>query len=234
MPDKKIVIAIDGYSSCGKSTLAKSLAGKLGYTFIDSGAMYRAVTLYALRNNMIRNGTADRKAIIEALKDINITFIFNPGTLQNTTWLNGENIEEEIRKLDVSEYVSPVSAIREVRQAMVQQQQEMGKNKGVIMDGRDIGTVVFPEAELKIFMTADPEVRAQRRFLELTGKGMQVNIDEIRKNIEHRDQYDQNREESPLRKAEDAIVLDNSLLTHDQQLQWALEQALQKISANEN
>lgn len=234
MPDKKIVIAIDGYSSCGKSTLAKSLAGKLGYTFIDSGAMYRAVTLYALRNNMIRNGTADRKAIIEALKDINITFIFNSGTLQNTTWLNGENIEEEIRKLDVSEYVSPVSAIREVRQAMVQQQQEMGKNKGVIMDGRDIGTVVFPEAELKIFMTADPEVRAQRRFLELTGKGMQVNIDEIRKNIEHRDQYDQNREESPLRKAEDAIVLDNSLLTHDQQLQWALEQALQKISANEN
>lgn len=234
MPDKKIVIAIDGYSSCGKSTLAKSLAGKLGYTFIDSGAMYRAVTLYALRNNMIRNGAVDRKAIIGALKNIHITFLFNPETLQNTTWLNGENIEEEIRKLDVSEYVSPVSAIREVRQAMVQQQQEMGKRKGVIMDGRDIGTVVFPQAELKIFMTADPEVRAQRRFLELTGKGMEVNIDEIRKNIAHRDQYDQNREESPLRKADDAIVLDNSRLTHDQQLQWALEQALQKINPDEN
>jgi len=234
MPDKKIVIAIDGYSSCGKSTLAKSLAGKLGYTFIDSGAMYRAVTLYALRNSMIQDGTVDTKAVIEAIKDINITFIFNPVTLQNTTWLNGENVEEEIRKLDVSEYVSPVSAIREVRQAMVHQQQEMGKRKGVIMDGRDIGTVVFPEAELKIFMTADPEVRAQRRFLELTGKGMQVNIDDIRKNIEHRDHYDQTREESPLRKAEDALVLDNSLLTHDQQLQWALEQALLKIDPDEN
>lgn len=234
MPDNKIVIAIDGFSSCGKSTLAKSLAAKLGYTFIDSGAMYRAVTLYALRNNMILNGTVDRKAIIEALKDIHITFIFNPETLHNTTWLNGENVEEEIRKLDVSEYVSPVSAIREVRQAMVHQQQEMGKRKGVIMDGRDIGTVVFPDAELKIFMTADPEVRAQRRFLELAGKGMQVNIDEIRKNIEHRDQYDQNRQESPLRKAGDAIVLDNSTLTLDQQLQWALEQALHIISRNEN
>lgn len=234
MPENKIVIAIDGYSSCGKSTLAKSLAGKLGYTFIDSGAMYRAVTLYALRNHMILNGIVDKKAIIEALKDINITFIFEPETLQNTTWLNGENVEEEIRRLDVSEYVSPVSAIREVRQAMVQQQQEMGKKKGVIMDGRDIGTVVFPEAELKIFMTADPEVRAQRRFLELTGKGIQVDIADIRKNITHRDQYDQNREESPLRKADDAVVLDNSFMTHDQQLHWALEQALRKIRTHEN
>jgi cytidylate kinase len=226
---KKIVIAIDGYSSCGKSTLAKSLARRLGYIFIDSGAMYRAVTLYAIRNNLITGGIPDKDSIIAATGDMQITFRFDPESEKNTTYLNGEDIEEEIRKLEVSEFVSPVSAIREVREAMVRLQQTMGAQKGIVMDGRDIGTVVFPHAELKIFMTADPEIRAQRRFLELQPKGLDISLDEIRRNISQRDFIDQNREESPLRRADDAIVLDNSHLTLQEQLDWATNKALEII-----
>jgi len=222
MYSENIIIAIDGYSSCGKSTLAKSLARKLKYIYIDSGAMYRAVTLFALRNNWIKNGKPDISSILNGLKEISITFTFDPETERNTTFLCGENIEEEIRRLEVSENVSPVSAIREVRQEMVHLQREIGKDKGIVMDGRDIGTVVFPGAELKIFMTADPEIRAERRFLELKQKGIVVSMDEIRENIARRDFMDQNRDESPLRKAADAVVLDNSYLTPEQQLSWAL------------
>lgn len=231
MSDKKIIIAIDGFSSCGKSTMAKSLARELGYIYIDSGAMYRAVTLYALRNNWIPNGNPNVKAIISGIENINITFRFDPATEKNTSFMNGENIEEEIRRLEVSENVSPVSTIKEVRQAMVKLQQQMGANKGIVMDGRDIGTVVFPEAELKIFMTADPEIRAQRRFLELSKKGQAVSMEEIRQNINQRDYIDQNREESPLKKADDAIVLDNSFLSPEQQLQWTIQQAKARIDS---
>ena len=234
MTHKKIIVAIDGYSSCGKSTLAKSLARELGYTYIDSGAMYRVVTLYALRNNLIKEGRPEVKGILEALDSISITFSFDRGLERNTTYLNGENVEEEIRRLEVSENVSPVSTIRDVRVAMVRLQQEMGLNKGIVMDGRDIGTVVFPDAELKIFMTADPGIRAQRRYSELMLKGVSVSMDEIRENISSRDHIDQTRKESPLRKAEDAIVLDNSYLTPDQQLQWALQQVFSINEADEN
>ena len=232
MSDKKIIIAIDGFSSCGKSTLAKSLARILGYIYIDSGAMYRAVTLYALRNNWINNGVPDVKAIISGMEDIDITFRFDPATERNTTFMNGENIEEEIRRLEVSENVSPVSTIKEVRAAMVKLQKQMGAQKGIVMDGRDIGTVVFPDAELKIFMTASPEIRAQRRYQELTAKGVSVSMDEISKNINDRDHIDQNRIESPLKQADDAIVLDNSHLTPDEQLQWSVDKAKTIINAS--
>jgi CMP/dCMP kinase len=225
MSEKKIVVAIDGYSSCGKSTLARSLARRLGYLYIDSGAMYRAVTLYAIRNNWISKGIPDTKAILAGVHEITITFRFDPVTGKDSTFLNGENIEEEIRRLEVSEQVSPVSTIREVRQAMVKLQQQMGLGKAIVMDGRDIGTVVFPDAELKIFMTADPEIRAQRRYDELHAKGMHINMEEIRQNINQRDHIDQNRAESPLRKADDALILDNSHLTPDEQLEWAYQQA---------
>lgn len=234
MSEKKIVIAIDGYSSCGKSTLAKSLARKLGYAFIDSGAMYRAVTLYALRHQMIENGKPDEETIINSLEHINITFQYDQSTDKNTTFLNGENVEEEIRKLEVSENVSPVSAIGEVRREMVRQQQRMGQQKGIVMDGRDIGTVVFPEAELKIFMIASPEIRAQRRFLELSLKGESVSLEEIKKNLASRDYIDQNRAESPLRQAIDALVLDNSHLTPDEQLEWAYRKAIELIEGNDH
>ena len=223
MTSKKIIIAIDGHSSSGKSTMAKTLARILGYTYIDSGAMYRAVTLFAMRNGWVTNGKPNVEKIISGLKDIKITFRWNEKTEKNTTFLNGENIEDEIRQLEVSQNVSPISAIAEVRKEMVKQQRKNGKNKGIVMDGRDIGTVVFPDAELKIFMTAAPEIRAQRRFLELKGKGLDVNFDEIMNNVEGRDKIDINREISPLKKADDAIVLDNSNLTHKEQLQWALE-----------
>ncbi len=231
MSDNKIIIAIDGFSSCGKSTMAKSLARELGYIYIDSGAMYRAVTLYALRNNWIPDGKPNVNAIISGIESINITFRFDPATEKNTTFMNGENIEEEIRRLEVSENVSPVSTIKEVRQAMVKFQKQMGAKKGIVMDGRDIGTVVFPEAELKIFMTADPEIRAQRRFLELSNKGQTVSMEEIRQNINQRDYIDQNREESPLKKADDAIVLDNSFLSPEEQLQWTIQQAKARIDS---
>ena len=233
MKDKKIVIAIDGHSSCGKSTMAKSLARLLGYIYIDSGAMYRAVTLYSLRNGWIKNGTPDAAKVIEGLKDIKITFRWDNSTEKNTTFLNGENIEEEIRKLEVSNNVSPISTIAEVRHEMVKQQRENGKNKGIVMDGRDIGTVVFPNAELKIFMTSSPEIRAQRRFLELKEKGLEINFDEILANVKERDKIDSTREVSPLKKADDALVLDNSNLTREQQLQWTLEKVKERTGKHE-
>jgi CMP/dCMP kinase len=234
MTKKKIIIAIDGHSSCGKSTLAKSLARELGYIYIDSGAMYRVVTLHALRNGWIKNGEPDRQKVIEGLKDIKITFHWDEKTEQNTTFLNGENVEDEIRHLEVSQNVSPISTIAEVRREMVKQQRENGKNKGIVMDGRDIGTVVFPDAELKIFMTALPEIRAQRRFQELKEKGLEVNFEEILKNVEDRDTMDSGREVSPLKKADDAIVLDNSYLTREEQLQWSLERAKEKMEEDES
>ncbi|MBN2772651.1 MAG: (d)CMP kinase [Prolixibacteraceae bacterium] len=234
MQNKKIIIAIDGFSSCGKSTLAKSLARELGYAYIDSGAMYRVVTLVALQNNWISNGISDKEKIIKGLENISISFKFIRETEKNTTFLNGKNVEEQIRMLDVSNNVSPISAIKEVRQEMVKFQRQMGEEKRIVMDGRDIGTVVFPQAELKIFMTASPEIRAQRRFDELIGKGQKVSMEEVIKNINERDFIDQNRKESPLRKADDAIVLDNSNYTLEGQLEWALQKAREVIEANEN
>lgn len=234
MNGKKIIIAIDGFSSCGKSTLARSLASHLAYIYIDSGAMYRAVTLYALRHGLITDGIPDVQGLIAKLDEISIGFTLDPAGRGNSTTLCGENVEDEIRKPAVSAFVSPVSAIREVRQAMVRFQREMGKNKGIVMDGRDIGTIVFPDAELKIFMTADPDIRALRRFDELTGKGLTVTMEEVRENIAYRDQMDQTRSESPLRKAPDAIVLDNSYMTRDEQLEWALGKAWVLIRGNEN
>ncbi|MCA1760254.1 MAG: (d)CMP kinase [Bacteroidales bacterium] len=223
MTAKKIIIAIDGHSSCGKSTMAKSIAQELGYIYIDSGAMYRVVTLYALRNGLINNGVVDKVKLIPELKNIKITFKWDEILGKNTTFLNGENVEEEIRRLEVSENVSPISTIADVRHEMVKQQRENGKNKGIVMDGRDIGTVVFPDAELKIFMTASPEIRAQRRFLELKEKGQEVDFDSILQNVEGRDEIDSNREVSPLKRAEDALILDNSYLSREEQLKWTLD-----------
>ena len=223
MNDKKIIIAIDGHSSCGKSTMAKSLAQRLGYVYIDTGAMYRVVTLVALRNGWIENKIPNTQKIIDGLKDIKITFQWDEKAGKNTTFLNGENVEDEIRQLEVSENVSPISTIAEVRHEMVLQQRENGKNKGIVMDGRDIGTVVFPDAELKIFMTASPEIRAQRRYLELTEKGDNVNFGEILANVEGRDKIDSTRAVSPLKRADDELILDNSELTREQQLDWAVK-----------
>ena len=223
MTTRKIIIAIDGHSSCGKSTMAKSLAQELGYIYIDSGAMYRVVTLYALRNGLITNGVPDREKLIAGLKNIKITFKWDEVLGKNTTFLNGENVEEEIRRLEVSENVSPISTIAEVRHEMVKQQRENGTNKGIVMDGRDIGTVVFPDAELKIFMTASPEIRAQRRYLELKEKGQVVDFNSILQNVEGRDEIDSNREVSPLKRADDALILDNSYLSREEQLKWTLD-----------
>jgi CMP/dCMP kinase len=234
MTEKKIIIAIDGHSSCGKSTLAKSLARELGYIYIDSGAMYRAVTLFALRNGWISNGIPNRQKIIDGLKNISITFQWDEQSEKNTTFLNGENVEEELRQLAVSQNVSPVSTIAEVRTEMVKQQRENSKNRGIVMDGRDIGTVVFPDAELKIFMTASPEIRSQRRYLELKEKGMEVDYDEILRNVEERDTIDSGRQVSPLKKAPDAVVLDNSHLTREEQLKWSLQKAEEKIKVYES
>lgn len=230
--NKKIVIAIDGHSSCGKSTVAKQLAQQLGYIYLDSGAMYRAVTLFALQNKLASNGTVDQQALISRLAEIKIEFRVNTTTKQNETYLNGENVEEEIRQLPVANHVSPVATIREVRTEMVKQQQLMGQEKGIVMDGRDIGTVVFPNAELKIFMTASPEVRAQRRYDELTAKGQQVSFEEILNNVEERDRIDSSREVSPLKQADDALILDNSHLTREEQLQWAITKAQERIAIN--
>ena len=227
----KIIIAIDGHSSCGKSTVAKQIAKKLGYIYIDSGAMYRAVTLFALRNRLAIDGEVDEKGLIDRLGEIKIEFRFNPENRRNETFLNGENVEEEIRQLPVSQHVSPVATIREVREAMVELQQEMGKNKGIVMDGRDIGTVVFPTAELKIFMTARPEVRAQRRYDELTAKGQDVSFDEILTNVIERDRIDSSREVSPLKQADDALTLDNSDITREEQLNWLLQKVQQLTTA---
>jgi len=219
---RKIIIAIDGHSSCGKSTVAKELARKLNYIFIDTGAMYRAVTLYCLRNNLIENGKVNVSELKVNLDKIKVSFRYNPESQHNDVWLNGENVEQEIRLLNVSQNVSPVAAVAEVRHLLVALQQEMGTSKGIVMDGRDIGTVVFPKAELKIFMTAQPDVRAKRRFDELTAKGETVSFDEIKANIIERDRYDETREESPLRKADDAIMLDNSHMTREEQFEWIL------------
>lgn len=222
MSEKKIIIAIDGHSSCGKSTMAKQLARELGYIYIDTGAMYRVVTLVALRNGWITNKIPDKAKVIEGLKDIHISFKWDEKQGKNTTFLNGENVEEEIRRLEVSDNVSPISTIAEVREEMVKQQRENGLNKGIVMDGRDIGTVVFPNAELKIFMTASPEVRAQRRYLELQEKGLDVSFEEVLANVEGRDKIDSSRAVSPLKQADDALVLDNSNLSREEQLEWTI------------
>ena len=222
---KKIVIAIDGYSSCGKSTMAKNLARQLGYVYVDTGAMYRAVTLYALRHQLFEaDGEVDAASLQRAMPDIRISFQFNAQTGKPDTYLNDELVEQEIRTMQVSEKVSKIAALPFVRTALVTQQQRMGKDKGIVMDGRDIGTVVFPHAELKIFVTASAEVRAQRRYDELQQKGMPARYDDILKNVQERDYIDSHREVSPLRKADDAIELDNSNLTIDEQQQWLLQQ----------
>lgn len=216
------VIAIDGYSSCGKSTFAKAIAVLMRYIYIDTGAMYRAVTLYALNNRLIADGVADKGAVIEHLPKINVRFQReNDGQIK--TMLNDEDVSETIRNLEVSKNVSAISAIKEVRQKMVDLQRAMGKQKRVVLDGRDIGTVVFPDAEIKIFMTADPKVRAQRRYDELIAKNMPASFDEVYQNIIDRDHLDTTRAESPLTKADDAIVLDNTLLTPQEQVAWFLE-----------
>jgi cytidylate kinase len=225
---KKITIAIDGYSSCGKSTMAKDLAREIGYIYIDSGAMYRAVTLYSLKNGFFTEQGINTEALKAAMPHIHISFQLNPETQRPMTFLNGENVEEEIRTMEVSSHVSPIATLGFVREALVKQQQEMGKAKGIVMDGRDIGTVVFPDAELKIFVTASAEIRAQRRYDELKGKGQDASFEEILANVKERDYIDQNREVSPLRKADDAILLDNSHLTIAEQKQW-LAQKFQKV-----
>ena len=219
----KIIIAIDGFSSCGKSTFAKAIAARLGYIFIDTGAMYRAVTLYALEHGAIRSGIVDEEQVVRQLKDIQITFRFNPERGASDIYVNGDRVEGKIRTIEVSNCVSAVSAIGEVREMLVKMQQEMGRRKGVVMDGRDIGTVVFPDAELKIFMTADPKVRAQRRYDELTAKGDNVSLEEIEQNVRDRDYQDMHRAISPLRQAEDAIVLDNSHMSVEEQMTWIME-----------
>ena len=221
---KKIIIAIDGFSSCGKSTMAKDLAREIGYVYVDTGAMYRAVTLYALRNNLFNSdNTVKVDELEQQMKNITISFKFNTETGRPDTYLNGELVEKEIRSLEVSSHVSPIAAVPFVRTAMVAQQQRMGKSKGIVMDGRDIGTTVFPQAELKIFVTASAEVRAQRRYDELQAKGMPADYADILKNVEERDYIDSHREVSPLCKADDAIELDNSHMTIPEQKAWLME-----------
>lgn len=232
----KIIIAIDGYSSSGKSSMAKALAKIIGYNYVDTGAMYRAVTLYAMQHGMIDgNGNVDADAIVAALPDMHIAFNRMPDGSQHTM-LNGTDVEDAIRRLDVSNNVSTVSAIAAVRRDLVAKQQAFGVSKGIVMDGRDIGTTVFPDAELKIFVDASAQTRAQRRFKELTDKGSNVTFEEVLANVVHRDHIDETREESPLRRAADAISLDNSAMTIDQQNQWLLErfnEALTKSTAHE-
>ena len=224
---KKITIAIDGFSSCGKSTMAKDLAKEIGYIYVDTGAMYRSVTLYALRHNLFNaDGTIRERELKEQMKDINISFQLNKTTGRPDTYLNGENVENNIRTIEVSSHVSPIATLAFVREALVAQQQRMGAEKGIVMDGRDIGTVVFPKAELKIFVTASAEVRAQRRYDELKAKGMDADYADILKNVEERDYIDSHRATSPLRKADDAIELDNSNLTIAEQKKWLYEQYL--------
>jgi len=220
---KKITIAIDGFSSCGKSTMAKDLARRVGYIYVDTGAMYRSVTLYALRNHLFReDGTIMTDKLEAQMPQINISFKLNKQTGRPDTYLNGECVEQEIRSLEVSNHVSPIAALPFVRTAMVAQQQQMGREKGIVMDGRDIGTVVFPDAELKIFVTASAQVRAQRRYDELQQKGMPADFDDILKNVQERDYIDSHREVSPLRRADDAIELDNSHMTIDEQNEWLM------------
>lgn len=222
---KKITIAIDGYSSCGKSTMAKDLAREIGYVYVDTGAMYRSVTLYALRHNLFNaDGSVREDDLRQEMGNIHITFKLNPETGRPDTYLNGELVENDIRSLEVSNHVSPIAAIAFVRHALVAQQQQMGKEKGIVMDGRDIGTTVFPDAELKVFVTASAQVRAQRRFDELQAKGMPADFSDILKNVQERDYIDTHRETSPLKKADDALELDNSHLTIAEQKAWLLAQ----------
>lgn len=220
MKKKKIIITIDGWSSCGKSTLAKQLAKELGYTYVDSGAMYRAITLYFLRNHI---DWTDVEQVNQALSEISLEFIYNPKNEKSEIYLNGENVEYVIRDLVIAEKVSDVAAIKEVREYAVAQQQRMGKKRGIVMDGRDIGTVVFPDAELKIFMTADNAVRVERRFQELYEKNPNVTLEEVRANLEMRDYIDSHRDVSPLKKAEDAVLLDNTTISEKEQLSKALK-----------
>ncbi|HMR18173.1 MAG TPA: (d)CMP kinase [Sphingobacterium sp.] len=223
MAKENFVIAVDGFSSCGKSTVAKALANALNFVFVDSGAMYRAVTLYFLRHDV---DLQDSHAVSRALSQIQIDFIPHPEGAD--ILLNGEDVSKEIRQMHISDKVSEVSTIKEVRTAMVAQQQLLGSRRNIVMDGRDIGTTVFPQADLKIFMTADPEVRAMRRYAELIDKGQQISLEEVRQNLAHRDHIDSTREESPLRQAEDAIVLDNSTLNQEEQLRFVMKEYLKR------
>ena len=231
MANQKIIIAIDGFSSCGKSTLAKAMAKNLQYVFIDTGAMYRAVALFFLRAGIDFDNTTD---IAEALNKITLQFKYNPASLQSDMYLNEENVEQEIREMRVSQKVSEVAAIALVRDFAVAQQQAMGESKGIVMDGRDIGTVVFPKAELKIFVTASPDIRVQRRFLELSAKNSAITVEEISENLQHRDLIDTTREHSPLKQADDALVLDNSNMTREAQLDIALQWAQERINKVNN
>ena len=227
----KIIVAIDGHSSCGKSTMAKWLAREVGYIYVDTGAMYRTITLFALRNGYITSDDIDQAGLETALAGVEVSFRLDPDTHLPLACLNGEVVENEIRGMEVSNHVSPIAALPFVRQAMTTQQQQMGRDKGIVMDGRDIGTAVFPNAELKIFVTASAEVRAQRRYDELKGKGeTDINLADILRNVEERDYIDSHREVNPLRKAEDALVLDNSNLTKDEQNAWLLQHFNQTVA----
>ena len=221
--EKRLTIAIDGYSSCGKSTFARAIAEELDYIYIDSGAMYRAVTLYCIRKGYIEGEEVKTADIIGDLGEIDISFVYNPGIGIHETFLNSENVEREIRSLEVSSHVSRISRVHQVRTRMVELQRQIGVNKGIVMDGRDIGTVVFPDADLKIFMTASVDIRAKRRYDELRGKNNEADLEEVRMNIISRDIADENRDISPLRRADDAIILDNSRMTVDQQMDWIME-----------
>lgn len=225
---RKITIAIDGYSSCGKSTVAKGLAKKLGYIYVDSGAMYRAVTFYCIQKKIIKNGSFHEKDVVDAMKEIHLKFAFNPLTQVSDIYLNGVDVEKEIRTMEVANMVSPISALKGVRSEIVVLQRAFGKNKGIVMDGRDIGTNVFPDAELKLFMTADENVRAERRWKELSAKGLSISLEEIKKNLAQRDHEDTHREHNPLIKAPDAILLDNTSLSLDEQLDFAMKLAKER------
>lgn len=227
---EKLIIAIDGYSSCGKSTFAKLIAKELGYLYIDSGAMYRTITLYCIRRKLVNKGYINKQAIIRELPEINILFKYNQDKLEYETFLNSENVEQEIRSMEVSEFVSAVSQIGEVRERLVQLQREIGKEKGIVMDGRDIGTVVFPDADIKLFMTATIEIRARRRYKELLDKGIEADFEEIKNNLNARDIADENRDISPLKRADDAIIVDNSRMTVDEQMDWVKEIIRKKIN----
>ncbi len=231
---KKLIIAIDGYSSCGKSTFARAIAKELNYIYIDSGAMYRAVTLYSLRRKLVGTGVIHEQSIIGELKDIHIEFVYNPDISEYETFLNSENVEREIRGIEVSAHVSRVSQIPEVRYRMVELQRQIGVFKGIVMDGRDIGTVVFPDADLKIFMTASVDIRAQRRYDELKTKGLNIDLEEIRKNIIARDITDENRDISPLRRADDAVILDNSRMSVGEQMDWVMRIIKDKTDGSRN
>lgn len=230
MSSRKITIAVDGYSACGKSTLARALANQLNYKYVDTGAMYRAITLYAIRNGLINGKELDVDSLNEQLDDIDIQFEFNEDSKSSLILLNDENVEDQIRQMDVNDWVSQVSAVPEVRRKMVTLQQKMGKEKGIAMDGRDIGTTVFPDAELKLFMTAEIGVRTNRRLSEMKAKNIAGDFEQVKANLLQRDKEDMSRKESPLRKADNAIILDNSNLTRDEQLNFALSKAFELIS----